>query len=835
MKKNFFKKLSFVLAGAMVLSTLTPASGAFAAKAPKLNSTSKYLHFGREKENKYNFNVSNKKSGWKYEWTSANEDVAKVNKKNGVVTATGVGSTKVSVVITDKDGEEVEELKAKVTVRDNIATVKISNPPTEAIAVGAEYDFNRSYTTESGSSKKTSSITRWTVDSEKATINEKGVFVATEAGEYTVTARSFQSKAKYESWLTDAKKYAGYVLDDDSVKVKVAASMKEVKQVDVKTFKVTFDTPMKEEEVKKNLSAHLLVGQAKSEQYIKSVSLDKETSKTATVELYGPFSKGMTYVVDYIGMESLDFQAVTTNYKDVVKMTIDTKTAVANEETEIKFSLFNAAGVNITEGCDSEFSGALKDRVNITTESDGAYILNNKITIFEIGKVAEVKATYNTYDYDDQGNERGTLQVPGQIVGVKEATVRAGSLEAYTITTEGKSPDWNKIEKRVAVEANQPKLFVKVKNTDGKELTSDKDDKFTFASTNDNVLYVDPEGRLYPVKDGASVVVVVKYNDVIVDYANVTIVAKSKASIFTLSEYAFTLSIDPDVEDEKTIEINLKNQYGNDVNVDLSESSITPITNKDGLERFIEKPQFEGKKIKFKVLPGAQIGRVSYEVKVNGIKRTVNITLAEPNHNGDESKIQYRLELNKTIDLAVEKADDLNKTLDIKLIGYAPNGVKATKDVASKAAIKITGPQDDLKFNSKLYGTETRNGVSGQAITKIKTGTYKVEATMVIAGNNKVVGNVFFRVDDTQKAATPKVKETYYTNSSSYVDIAKECFEIKIDGKEVTDDIFDVVTGDYSDINRSVYIKEVLVKQPIDGTDNYIVHTVKIARTVYAK
>ncbi|NLL00738.1 MAG: hypothetical protein GX271_08780, partial [Clostridiales bacterium] len=183
----------------MVLSLFVPAAGAFAAAKPKLNSTNKYLHLsGKPGPNEYNFNIRNKQKGWKYYWESDDEAIVEVNEKNGVATAVAVGKTKISVVITDKDGKEVETLTAKVTVRDNIKEVTISNP-VEKLAVGAEHDYNRSFVTESGSTKKTDSITRWTVEpADKATINDKGVFVATEAGEFTVTARSFQSKAKHK-------------------------------------------------------------------------------------------------------------------------------------------------------------------------------------------------------------------------------------------------------------------------------------------------------------------------------------------------------------------------------------------------------------------------------------------------------------------------------------------------------------------------------------------------------------------------------------------------------------------------------------------------------------
>ena len=50
MKKNFFKKLSFVLVLAMIVSVIAPAAGAFAATAPKLNATKKYLQLDKDGE-----------------------------------------------------------------------------------------------------------------------------------------------------------------------------------------------------------------------------------------------------------------------------------------------------------------------------------------------------------------------------------------------------------------------------------------------------------------------------------------------------------------------------------------------------------------------------------------------------------------------------------------------------------------------------------------------------------------------------------------------------------------------------------------------------------------
>jgi len=46
--KNFFKKLAFVLALAMVVLAISPAANASAAAAPKLNTTGKKLYLEKD-------------------------------------------------------------------------------------------------------------------------------------------------------------------------------------------------------------------------------------------------------------------------------------------------------------------------------------------------------------------------------------------------------------------------------------------------------------------------------------------------------------------------------------------------------------------------------------------------------------------------------------------------------------------------------------------------------------------------------------------------------------------------------------------------------------------
>ena len=155
------------------------------------------------------------------------------------------------------------------------------------------------------------------------------------------------------------------------------------------------------------------------------------------------------------------------------------------------------------------------------------------------------------------------------------------------------------------------------------------------------------------------------------------------------------------------------------------------------------------------------------------------------------------------------------------LIGYAPNGIKATTNAVSKAgfSVDITG-EADLAYNEALY-----TAASGGAITKIKTGTYKV----VAKDGDTVLDTKYFTVTDTQKTPTMKVVNAYYTKAT-LEDIAAECFEIKIDGKD-HDGVVRVETGAIDD--NKIFIDKVIVKQ--DFGASYLEHEVKVGLTVYKK
>ena len=850
MKTKFFKKLSFVLVVAMVLSLLVPAAGVFAATKPELNSTNKYLHLGRDDASEFNFNINNKQKGWQYYWESADEDVVVVNEKNGVVIAVGVGKTVVSVDITDADDNEVDTLVAAVTVRDNIAEVTIKNPVEGTLGVNVEHDFNRSFVTESGSTKKTDSITRWEVDSEDASIDEKGNFVATKAGEYDVTARSFQSKARYNAWSDDAVKYADYVLATDETTVVVAGSMLEAKQVDLSSVDVSFDSAM--EDVAKNISVYRLVGTTQVKQLIEKVTMSDD-KKVATVKLYVPFATGADYVVEYTDLEPVPFVAATTKVEDVAALEITTSTAELNKATKVEFKLLNAAGVDIT-------TTELAARVTMKSSGGVGTFFNatsKEVTIFTKEAMTTITATFRTYIYDSVGKET-VIENVGVIIGVPADATNIAGLNAWTIVNDS-NPKFDDVKQSLAVGDSSYRLFVqfntKTGSTDGKVDSKDNSGKFDFVSSDKNVLIVDTLGNLYPVKDG-QVTIVVSYGDAgsrtVIGAIAVTVNAKRTASSIALSKADFTLSnADNNVNDTVDVEVKVKDQYGADI------SAAYTVTKLDGSETGNPYKGNVGGKARF-VGAGEKVGTYYYKVTVanTDLVAIINVSVLD----GTGETVSYKIQLGATsVDVKAESGK-IAKDITVELFGYNAQGVKSSKAIIDNTnyVLSIKAPKDawnyyangvtGTAFNTADNKYTLASGVSPSAISKAPVGTYEVTASVMKAGNLVPQDVQFFTVTDSQVAPiVAEIKTRLFANAvssealniagdtessnASIINAVKDTLKFTLGGTEVkANEILSVkATGTTSEF----YIQNVTIRQYIDGA--YIEHKVVVGLTVSKK
>ena len=896
MRKNFFKKLSFVLALAMIISVIAPAAGALAASAPKLNSVKKYLHLDKTDYNEFNFNISSKQTGWKYDWTSANEDVAVVDDANGVTTATGVGSTKISVVITNKDGEEQAELAATVVVRDNIISVAISNAPEgNKLAIGASFDFNRSYTTVSGSTTKTSAITRWFV--EGATISDSGLFTATVAGKYSVVAKSFQSTEKYDLYKADPTANAGYLLATSAaVEVTVAPTMKEVKQVNSVKATVVFDADMSKELTKDNLKVYrIITGSTVSQDVpmlVKEVKFNAAGTE-ATVELFVSFVAGDNYKFVYGTMES-GFAAAKTDATEVVAVELSTKDIVWSKGAQpLTAVLKNKNGVDIT-------TSGLSSRVEFkleTTTPDG-YINAGQLVMFKTGSVVAVRTIYHTYTYDSSYKEI-TIESVSNVVAIDDFTIGGATAEWTFKTADPTKDDWGKaLTKTLAAGDTGYKVYARVKGTNSTTteyyysyspapsdvVFGSVSTKFTFASTNPDVLYVSPAGDVYPIKQG-NAVIICYYDGKARDTFAVAVDAARKVVSVAIKDgkNSVTLSNSGSVADAATLTIVLKDQLGADFDKDGAASTLVYDNSKTKVETLKSSPQFKADGVTLAQNPlnfandginlsivltgaGATKGTWYYLVTAYDVSTLLTVIVNEPT---DNSIVTYTLTVDKaTYDTAVVK-DGAVDTATVTLLGLASNGVPTFKanfantaytytlkdpngnNISTAAlldgSIEIAAPSTAIATPVKSVSGPAITAMTGTSIAKMAKGTYALTATETSTG--KVVGYASFTVVDTTVAAAAELT-SYETSASTVLQAVRNAFKVTLAGAEINDlDLYNVTyaqgtslttedtTNDDTVVKGSLFVKSVkfMTSFTQSGSTYYVEYTVDINRSITIK
>lgn len=186
-----------------------------------LNSQVKYLIMGDSDAESYNFNINKdaKQKGAKYNWyineNKGNPNAVSIDSKTGIVVAEEAGTAYIRCKITLTNGKVLRP-EAKVIVRNNITAVDISNINENLTVVsGAAVDFDRKIVnTAAGKGKKSQGITRWEIKEDTAgvgSVSDKGIARPTKSGSFAIRAVCFQSKEKYELWLSDKVNNSHYI------------------------------------------------------------------------------------------------------------------------------------------------------------------------------------------------------------------------------------------------------------------------------------------------------------------------------------------------------------------------------------------------------------------------------------------------------------------------------------------------------------------------------------------------------------------------------------------------------------------------------------------------
>jgi len=831
MKKNFFKKLSFVMALAMLISVVAPAASAFAATSPALNATGKTLLLGNEDRSEYDFNVKNKQKGWSYKWTSSKTSVAKVDAKNGFTTAVGIGTATIKVVIT-KSGKTVKTLSATVTVKDNIKTITAINAPAGAdvakLAVDTAYDFGRSFKTESGSTTKTTAITRWIVSSSDATIDANGVFKASKAGKYTITAVAFQSKAKFGAW--DGKDLnSKLVLASKALEVTVANSIKEVKQLDPKKFTVTFDADMSKTDLSKDKAAVYQVINGKDvstgSTKINKLTLDA-TGKVATVELFADVATNSTYKFVY-GTLTGTFTSPKNELSEVANVVFNdfsVSNSISNSMLK-KVALVDKNGVVIAYG-DGKIAG-INASSYLTFEYTGdntkASIAGSDIYVYSMDYAAPVTVKFNAYIFDAAASKYTNVTYTDTALVTKTtaaAEVMSSAefklFDAQSFMGLSNSSVWGGGKSAVA-KGESLKIGARFIPANATDYTYDKGTtRFYYKSSNDAIALV-TGNDIWGVTEG-TVAIVVYDNDYKVTYGSEKVIGTFDVTVAPKRTLA---SVSQDLQS-----VVISN------NTTVNESVLVTLTVKDSLSdaaalndaaKYSITPSWEGTSLALPTistgsgkvagnkkgeayvsinLPGATAG--TYQLKLaikdidNDIVRyaVVYVTVLE----GTGSVSYWRLETNKS---SVDLKDDYNETVTVALYGYnnynAKCAVKAAGDYTLTVVNSSTrentlttyGPNFAYTTTSIPVITVSGTSASGSAVKSYEKGSYTLTAD---DGTNKysapltVVDSTNFTctldkysVNPTTKTILEAVKEAY-TFRKNYMPKGEGLTGLQVDG-----------------------------------------------------
>jgi len=579
--RKFSKKIAMMMVLAMLVSMfsgIVSASAASIWSAKSVDDDNYAVVMGETIEVKkgefINFDLFKgdeeaTEAGYEYTWESSDADVLFINgaqgAKNGYARVKGevgekatisVSFTNLKTGVTVKtprtfDVVVVEELEADVEVEEaeySIVT-KIGDAVlgAEVLEAGKEYALT-STVTAIADGKAVEAVVTYAID-DKAV--EK---LNLKAGEYTVVAT-----ATVDDEVIATEEYDVVVLYLDEF---------EVKQISAKAFTMTF---AEEKDLSKLTKEDIYVGSAATvdgalyKEYVGSIKVEKNV---VTVNLYNEMAKD-TYITVKFADETAGFKV---SKGDVDQVVVVDGPVMIGEARKLNIKLFSA-GIEVTN--DTLLSNVT---VEIVSGGENANVVNgNQIIFWEAGKTAVVKATYHTYDFATNGNgtERVYVSAPASITS-RDTAVSLGNITEWTLTNQANWWDikWNG-KNFIALDDNNGsyrvvgKLVQTTTTTYDAPVTKRTDelgDRLAYESSNTDVLYVDSTGKLYPIKQGVSDIIVkdTKNNNAIIGVYTVTVKAEKQLVSITA-----TLATKNLISENESVVIAVagKDQYGEDFNI----------------------------------------------------------------------------------------------------------------------------------------------------------------------------------------------------------------------------------------------------------------------------
>ena len=748
--KTFKKVLASALAAAMVV-TAFPVTNAEAASTAKLSTTKATLYVGQSKTIK----VTTPKT-WKnvkVKATSSKKSVATVKKSGKKVTVKAVkaGTAKVTVKVTAKKGKKAvkKTLTFKATVKNPSLTLKAA----DVVAVGATEQITA--TVKPANTK----VTFTSSDETIAKVDEKGAVTGVKAGKATITATAGKTT------VTKDIEVKNYVLTGvaqsklTELIATVAGSTKDLKTTD---FAV------------KNATTNVVYPVSK-------VTVDAKDATKVTLTLFSELKDAANYDVALDG--------VTKSFKasdgKVANIALNTATVPYATETEIKLVSKDANGVVIDEVA----YGTTNASYDFAIDAKGnGYTNGSKLYLNKVGDTAEATITYKSGKYDQNGKAEGNIG-PNKITitAVEQSAINsfAVRIDDSTKASFEKAKDTNKI----AVGDASKAAFFCIKNADGKEITDYSG--YSVESSDKTVLMIATptlgtkhEVGITAVKTGTAYILFKDKDGKIVNSVAVEVVAEKAVATIELDKYSVVVSNDTTLDQKKTVNVKLKDQYGNDwagsYDTTATFLSASNGKTKDDVTSLVsvvgKKATISGKSI----AAGTYVYKIAYNKDGKEVvAKTLTISVQAPT--GTVSS--YRLDLSETsVDVKVDNDNKTTKTITAELMGLAGGVDKAVTAGVSYTVKKADGTvvyggekavtgaafsTDGSTYGAAPADTSTLtikpvDVTSGKATKNLAAGTYYVTAEKTI-DSKKVSITSSFTVTDTQTKASASVKENLVT------------------------------------------------------------------------
>ena len=748
--KSSKKVLAFALAAAMVV-TAVPATNAQAASTAKLSAKKATVY----SEGYKTVTVKTPKS-WKsvkVTATSNKKSVAKVKKtaaKKIKVTGVKPGTAKVTVKVTYKTStkKNAKTQTKKLTYTMKVAKASVALSGESAVAVGS--------TTKLTTTKKASSrakITYTSSDETIATVSEDGTVKGVKAGKATITAK-----------LTIGKDTATATKDVE-VKNYVLSTVAQNKLTEL-TATVTGNT--------KNLKPTDFVVKNETTNVVypvSKVSVDSKDASKVTLTLFSELKDAATYDVTLDGIT----KTFVASDGKVASIGLDNVTIPAATETEVKLVSKDANGVIVKEvsypSSDSTYD------FTIDTKGNG-YTSGSKLYLNKVGDTAEATITYKTGKYDQNGKPEGNIG-PNKvtITAVDQAVVN--SFDARIDDNTKASFDKAKDTKKIAVKDPNKAVFFKIKDANGKEISSSEYAKYSVETSDKTVLMLATSSlgskkvNVTALKSGTAYILI-KKDDKVVGSVAIEIGAERTVATLELDKYSVTVSRSL-TGDAKAVKATVKDQYGDDISATLNvECLSTDVSGKvpadiSGANYYTYD---NDKTVTFKnsAEKGNYVYKISY--KKDGkevVAKTVSVTVKEATNT---TATAWRLDVaNDNADIVVGK-DVKDQTVTVSMIGMN-DGTDVTRETTTKYVVKDKDGKvvyDDTAATVVSKGAFTKNvsgvltfdalttstSTSGSAITATKNiaaGKYDVTAVYQKDAKTKVTMTTSFTIKDSQAAA----------------------------------------------------------------------------------